>query len=267
MYNFNYARPGTVADAAAALAAGAQTRVIVLAGGQTLIPTMKQRLTQPGGLIDLAGIGELRGIHKAGNAIGIGAMTTHAEVAGNADIRASLPALASLAQGIADPMVRNRGTIGGSLANNDPAADYPAAVLALGATIVTNKRQIKADDYFKGLFTTALEAGEIITGIGFPVADKAGYAKFEQRASRFALVGVFVAKIGQAVRVAVTGAGDGGVFRSLPHEQALAASWSPASAAAVKLPASNLMGDMHGSADYRASLISVMAERAVVAAG
>ncbi len=264
MYAFTYARPGSVADAATLLA-GADARA--LAGGQTMIPTLKQRLAKPATLVDLSAIGELRGIHKAGTAIGIGAMTTHAEVAGNAEVRAAIPALAALAGGIGDPAVRNRGTIGGSLANNDPAACYPSAVLALNATIVTNKRQIRAEDFFKGLFTTTLEPGEIITGIGFPIPEKAGYAKFEQRASRFALVGVFVAKTATGVRVAVTGAGDSGVFRVPALEAALAANWSPAALAGVKVAASGLMGDMHGSAEYRANLIGVMAERAVAMAG
>jgi len=264
MYSFEYVRPTSVADAAKQMV-DADFRL--LAGGQTLIPTMKQRLVRPFTVVDLAGIADLKGIHKTGNAIGIGAMTTHAEIARDAAIRASVPALAQLADGIGDAQVRHRGTIGGSIANNDPAADWPAAVLALGATIVTNKRQIAADQFFKGLFTTALEPGEIITAIGFPVPEKAAYAKFEQRASRFALTGVFVAKLAGGVRVAVTGAGEGGVFRSKEIEAALASNFSAAALAGVKVPATGLLTDLHARPDYRAALIVAMAERAVAAAG
>ena len=238
-----------------------------LAGGQTLIPTLKQRLARPTSLVDLAAIKDLKGIHQTGNAIGIGAMTTHAEVAASPIIAKGCRALAELAGEIADPAVRHRGTIGGSLANNDPAADYPAGILALAATIVTNKRQIRADDYFKGLFTTALETGEIITGIGFQCPQQAGYAKFAQPASRFALVGVFVARLsGGGVRVAVTGAGDSGVFRASDLEAALTNEFSVAALGGVTVSASGLMSDMHGSADYRAALIPVLAERAVAMA-
>jgi carbon-monoxide dehydrogenase medium subunit len=264
MYSFNYARPATVSDAVKALA---DPNAKIIAGGQTLIPTMKQRLAKPSVLVDLGAIADLKGVHRTGNAIGIGAMTTHAEVARNADIKSAIPALAKLADGIGDPQVRARGTIGGSIANNDPSACYPSAVLALGATIVTSKgRQIQADDYFRGIYSTALEPGEIVTGIGFPIPEKAGYGKFEQRASRYALVGVFVAKTAAGVRAAVTGAGEGGVFRSKEIEQALSSNFSPAALAGVKVPAAGLLSDMHGSADYRAALIVAMAEQAVGAA-
>jgi carbon-monoxide dehydrogenase medium subunit len=264
MYNFQYVRPTTVADAVKHLG---EPENRLLAGGQTLIPTMKQRLTKPNIIIDLGGLADLKGIHKAGNAIGVGAMTTHAEIAASADVRAACPALAQLADGIGDAQVRHRGTIGGSIANNDPAADWPAAVLALGATIVTNKRQIPADKFFEGLFVTALGLDEIITAIGFPVPEKAAYAKFEQRASRFALTGVFVAKLAGGVRVAVTGAGEGGVFRSKEIEAALASNFSAAALAGVKVPATGLLTDLHARPDYRAALIVAMAERAVAAAG
>ena len=263
MYNFTYARPTTVADAVKA----ARGEARYLAGGQTLIPTLKQRLANPSALVDLAALSELRGIERNGNAIGIGAMTTHAEVARNGEVGKAIPALAKLANGIGDPQVRARGTIGGSLANNDPAADYPAGVLALNATIVTDQRQIKADDYFTGMFTTALKPGEMIQAIGLPVPEKAGYAKFEQRASRYALVGVFVAKTGGDVRVAVTGAGERGVFRVPAFEAALKASFSASALKGLSVPAAGLMSDLHGSAEYRSNLISVLAARAVEAAG
>lgn len=261
MYSFDYVRPSSIAEAVAALGTSAEGRF--LAGGQTLVPTLKQRLARPEKLVDLAGLAELKGVEKSGNAIGIGAMTTHAEVAGSAVIQGAIPALAKLAAGIGDPMVRNRGTIGGSIANNDPAADYPAGVLGLGATIVTNKRQIRADDFFKDLFTTSLEPGEMITGIGFPIPEKAAYVKFDQRASRYALVGVFVAKFSGGVRVAVTGAGEKGVFRVPEFEAALSSNFSAAALAGKKVTASGLMSDIHGSAEYRANLVGVLAERAV----
>jgi aerobic carbon-monoxide dehydrogenase medium subunit len=261
MYAFNYVRPHSVADAVAALGANAEAKL--LAGGQTLLPTIKQRLAKPSVVIDLGAVPELKGIQKSGNAIGIGAMTTHATVAANAEVRAAIPGLSHLAGGIGDPAVRNAGTIGGSLANNDPAACYPSAVMALNATIVTNKRQLTADQFFTGMFSTALDAGEIITGVGFSIPQKSGYAKFEQRASRYALVGVFVAQMASGVRVAVTGCGSDGVFRVPELEAALTASFTPDAAKAVKLGHSNLMGDMHGSPEYRANLISVMAARAV----
>ena len=264
MYAFNYVRPQSVADAVEALGANAEAKL--LAGGQTLLPTIKQRLAKPSVVVDLGAVPELKGIQKSGNAIGIGAMTTHATVAANADVRASIPGLAHLAGGIGDPAVRNAGTIGGSLANNDPAACYPAAVLALNATIVTNKRQMSADQFFNGMFTTALEHGEIITGVGFSIPTKSGYAKFEQRASRYAMVGVFVAQTAAGVRVAVTGCGSNGVFRVPALEAELAKNFSVDAVAKVDVDPATLMGDMHGSAEYRAHLIRIMAARAIEAA-
>jgi carbon-monoxide dehydrogenase medium subunit len=264
MYDFDYVRAGSIADAANIRELNPEARYI--AGGQTLIPTLKQRLARPGMLIDLARVADLKGIHCGDGRVGIGAMATHQEVAANAELRRALPALTHLAGEIADPAVRSRGTIGGSLANNDPAADYPAAMLALGATIVTDKRRISADDFFKGLFTTALEPGELITAVGFHVPEKAGYAKFAQRASRYALVGVFVAKYATGVRVAVTGAGETGVFRATGLEAALAQNFSVAALAGQTVPAAGLLSDLHGSAEYRAAVIPVMAERAVAMA-
>jgi carbon-monoxide dehydrogenase medium subunit len=264
MYSFQFTRAGSVADAVSAAQRSAEAKY--LAGGHTLLPTMKQRLARPTALIDLSRVPELKGIHVQGNGVGIGAMTTHAEIAAHEGVRGAIPALAQLAGGIGDAQVRHRGTIGGSLANNDPAADYPSAVLALGATIVTNKRQIHADQYFAGLFSTALEPGELITAIGFPKPTKAGYAKFEQRASRYPLVGVFVAQTASGVRVAVTGSGANGVFRVPEMEQALSASFSPDAVKGIKVPTADMMSDMHGSADYRAALVTVMAERAVASA-
>jgi carbon-monoxide dehydrogenase medium subunit len=264
MYNFNYLRPASVADAAKALAASADAKIV--AGGQTLLPTMKQRLAQPSDLIDLGAIAELKGIRTEGNAIVIGATTTHAEVAKSAAVKSAIPALAALAEGIGDPQVRNRGTIGGSISNNDPAADYPAGLVGLGATVITNKRKIAADQFFTGMFETALQAGEIVTAVSFPKPDKAAYAKFPQPASRFALVGAFVSKSGNNVRVAVTGAGPK-VFRQTDMEKALAANFSADAIKNVKQSASGLNSDIHGSADYRAHLVGVMARRAVAAAG
>jgi len=261
MYSFDYTRPTSIAEAVSAI--GTSTEARFLAGGQTLVPTLKQRLARPGKLVDLAGLKDLRGVEQSGNAIGIGAMTTHAEVAASDVVLKAIPALAKLAAGIGDPMVRHRGTIGGSIANNDPASDYPAGVLGLGATLVTDRRQIKADDFFKGLFTTALQPGEMITGIGFPIPEKAAYVKMEQRASRYALVGVFVAKTSAGVRVAVTGAGDSGVFRVAAFEAALTARFAPDAIAGTSVSPAGLMSDIHASAEYRASLISVLTERAV----
>ncbi|MEM7747386.1 MAG: xanthine dehydrogenase family protein subunit M [Pseudomonadota bacterium] len=263
MYQFDYQRAGSVADAASALSANSEAKL--LAGGQTLLPTLKQRLAQPSSVVDLGGVAELKSISKDGDKIVIGAMATHAEVAANADVASAIPALAKLAGGIGDPQVRHRGTIGGSLANNDPSADYPTAVLALNATVVTNQRQIGADDYFQGMFGTALEENEIITAVHFPVPGFAGYEKIEQRASRYPLVGVFVAKPAGSsdIRVAVTGAGGDGVFRCGPVEAALTANFAGSAARSVSVDANGLMGDMHGSADYRAALISVLAQRAV----
>jgi carbon-monoxide dehydrogenase medium subunit len=264
MYSFDYARPATVGEAAAALATSPQARC--LAGGHTLLPTIKQRLTSPSLLVDLGGLTELKGISPQGNMVSIGALATHAEVASSAVVRSAIPALATLASEIGDPQVRNRGTIGGSLANNDPAADYPAAVLALGATIVTSKRLIPAEHYLQGLFSTALEQAEIITRVDFPVPLKAGYAKFEQRASRYALVGVFVAHTAVGVRVAVTGSGANGVFRVPEMEMALATSFSADALKGITIDPSNLISDLYGSAEYRAAMIPVMAERAIAAA-
>ncbi|MBV9287219.1 MAG: xanthine dehydrogenase family protein subunit M [Hyphomicrobiales bacterium] len=264
MYAFEYHRPNTLAGALAELQ---KADAKALAGGMTLLPTMKQRLASPPALIELADVPELKGVSRQGDALVIGAMTRHAEVARNATVKAAIPALAQLAAMVGDPHVRNRGTIGGSLANNDPAADYPAAALGLGATIVTDKRRIAADDYFKGLFETALEAGELITSVSFPVPQKAAYMKFANPASRYALVGVFVAKTPSGVRVAVTGAGESGVFRSSAMEAALNADFSGAAIAGVSVSAEGLNSDIHADADYRAHLIKVMARRAVEAAG
>jgi len=263
MHNFAYHRPASVADAIKALGSAADGKFI--AGGQTILPTLRQRLAEPSDVIDLGGIAELKGIKVEGDGVTIGAMTTHAEVAHSAEVKKAIPALASLAHLIGDRQVRHRGTIGGSLANNDPAADYPAAALGLGATIRTNKREIKADDFFKGMFETALAEGEIITAVHFPKPDKAGYEKFRQPASRFALVGVLVAKTKGGVRVAVTGAGPS-VFRSKELEAALGANFTADAAKAVKLKADGLNADLHGSPEYRASLISTMASRAVASA-
>jgi len=263
MYDFAYQKPATVAEAAAVLAADAEAKA--MAGGMTLIPVLKQRLNRPSVVVDLAKTG-LSGITVAGSTVTIGAMTTHAAVAGSAEVRAKIPALAQLAAHIGDEQVRHRGTIGGSLANNDPSADYPAGVLALGATIRTNKRTIKADDFFQGMFTTALAQDEIITAVEFPVPEKAAYEKFPNPASRYAIVGVFVAKTAGGVRVAVTGAGQGGVFRHSAMEQALSAKFSADAIAGITTPATDLNSDIHASAEYRAHLVGVMAKRALAKA-
>ncbi len=262
MYAFDYHRPTTVRDAQSLLKDGARP----LAGGQTLIPTLKQRLANPPVVVDLGAIAELRGIEQSAGALVIGAMTRHAEVAESKVVRAALPGLAALAESIGDPHVRNSGTIGGSVANNDPAADYPAAVLALGATIVTSKRQIAADQFFKGLFTTALDEEEIITRLSFPLGAKFAYAKFHNPASRYALVGVGVAQRGAEVRVVATGAGASGVFRVPAMEAALAKTFAPGAIDGIKVDPSGLMSDLHADAAYRANLVAVMAKRAVVAA-
>ena len=261
MYAVEYQRAKSVADAAAALA---KSDGKALAGGQSLVGAMKLRLANPGTVVDLSGIAELKGIRKEGDAIVIGALTTHAEVAASPVVKQAIPALAALADGIGDRQVRNRGTIGGSIANSDPAADYPAAVLGLNATVQTNKRKIAADDFFKGLYETALAADEIITAVSFPISKKAAYVKFPQPASRFALVGVFVAQTGGGVRVAVTGAGSH-AHRAKAIEDALAKSFTPDAAKAVRIPADHLNNDIHGSAEYRAHLVSVLAGRAVAA--
>ncbi len=263
MHNFNYHRPTTVADAAKALGSAGDGKII--AGGMTLVPTLKQRLAAPSDLIDLGAIADLKGIKAEGDSITIGAMTRHVDVATSSVVKTAIPALAHLAELIGDRQVRNRGTIGGSLANNDPAADYPAAVLALGATVRTNKREIAADDFFRGLFETALEEGEIITAVQFPKPEKAAYEKFAQPASRFALIGVFVAKTKGGVRVAVTGGGNG-VFRAADIEAALSANFTPQAAKAVKLNAGDFNGDLHGTPEYRAALVPTLAARAVQAA-
>jgi carbon-monoxide dehydrogenase medium subunit len=264
MYAFSYVSPKTVRQAASALAKAEDGKL--LAGGQTLLPTMKQRLAAPSVLIDLGKVEGMTGIEIKGRTVVIGAMTRHADVATSAVVQQAIPALAALAEGIGDPAVRNRGTIGGSIANNDPAADYPAAALALGATIVTNKRKVAASDFFKGLFETALEPGEVVVKVAFPIPSKAAYAKFPNPASRYALTGVFVAKRGSDVRVAVTGAGASGVFRAAALEEALKKRFAPKSLDGVAVPAKGLNGDIHASPEYRAHLIVVMAKRAVAAA-
>ena len=261
MYAFTLERPSTTADAAKLAAAGAK----VLAGGQTLLASMKLRLSDPGRLVDLSNVKELAGIRREGNAFVIGAMTRHADVAAHAELKSALPALAGLAAHIGDRQVRAMGTLGGSVANNDPAADYPAAVLGLGATVVTTQRKISADDFFTGMFSTALQDGELITAISFPIPKRAAYKKFVQPASRFALVGVFVAQTDAGVRVAVTGAGSG-VFRHKGLEDALNKNFTAQAAAAVKIDATDLNADIHASAAYRANLISVQTQRAVTQA-
>ncbi len=258
MQAFDYSSPASVADARAAAAAGAK----LLAGGQSLLAAMKLGLQAPDALADLASVSDLRGISVAGGVVKIGAMTTHAAVAASAEVRAAIPALAALAGNIGDRQVRNRGTIGGSLANADPAACYPAAVLGLGATVHTDRRSIAADDFFTGLYGTALAEDEVITAVSFPVPQAAGWQKFKQPASRFSIVGVFVSKGPQGVRVAVTGAGPC-VFRAKALEDRLAANWSAAALAGASVSADGLNTDLHGSAEYRAALIPVLAARAV----
>lgn len=261
MYAFTLERPASVADATKLVAAGAKP----LAGGQTLLASMKLRLSAPEQLVDLGGIKELTGITKSGDAITVGAMSRHLDVANNADVKAAFPALADLASRIGDRQVRAMGTIGGSVANNDPAACYPSAVLGTGATVVTTKREIAADDFFLGLFTTALEEDELITAIRFPIPKRAVYEKLRQKASHFPLVGVFLAQYDSGVRVAITGAGNG-VFRHAGLEDALGKSFTAAAAAGVKIDASDLNSDLHASAAYRANLISVLTQRAVTKA-
>jgi carbon-monoxide dehydrogenase medium subunit len=260
MSDISYHRPASLAEAARLAATDPDARV--LAGGQSVLPSMRLGLLAPSSLIDLGGIAELQGIRGEGRTLTIGAMTTHAAVAASKEVQEMLPALARLASGIGDPQVRNRGTIGGSVANSDPAADYPAALLALNGTVRTNVRSIPADRFFTGLFSTALEPGELIQAIDFPLPAKAGYAKFPQPASRFALVGVFVARTGNSVRVAVTGAGPC-AFRATALEEALARSFTPEACAGVRLAFESLNSDVHGSAAYRAHLIPVLARRAV----
>ncbi len=264
MYNFTFHRPETLRQAANLLGKNADAKL--LAGGHTLLPTMKMRLASPPELIDLSRIEGLAGIELSGRSLAIGAMTRHSDVHTSPVVQQSIPALAKLAGMIGDPAVRHMGTIGGSVANNDPNADYPAACLGLGATIITNKRRIKADEFFTGMFSTALEPTEIITKISFPVPKKAAYQKFRNQASRYALVGVFVAKRGSEIRVAVTGAGANGVFRVTAFEEALKKRFAPKSLEGLTVSADGLNSDIHGSAEYRAHLIGVLARRAVAEA-
>ena len=263
MYEFNYHRPGTLEAAAAALAAAEDGQL--LAGGQTLIPTLKQRLASPSDLVDLGSIAGLDGVRREGDAIVVGAMTRHADVASSSEVGSAISALASLADGIGDAQVRNMGTIGGSIANADPAADYPAAVVGLGAEIRTDRRTIAGDDFFTGLFETALGEGEIIVSVRFPVPRRAAYAKFPNPASRYAIVGVMVADTTSGVRVAVTGAGDR-VFRVSAMESALAGNFSADAIGHASVSSDGLNEDIHASAEYRAHLVGVMARRAVAAA-
>ena len=263
MYQLKYHRAKSLEDAKALLSASDDPKIV--AGGQTLIPTLKQRLASPSDLIDIASLPDFAGISVTDNTVSVKAGTKHVDVATSPDVRSKIPALADLAGLIGDPHVRHMGTIGGSLANNDPSADYPSAVLALNATVHTTDRQIAADDFFQGMFETALAEDEIITQVDFPTAEKAAYMKFPNPASRYAMVGVFVAKTGNGVRVAVTGAGSC-VFRVSEMEQALAADFTPGAVASIKVPADDLNSDIHGSAEYRAHLVTVMAKRAVAAA-
>jgi carbon-monoxide dehydrogenase medium subunit len=264
MYSFTFHRPETLRQAIALLSKNEDAKL--LAGGHTLLPTMKLRLANPPQLIDLSKIEGLAGIELKGRSIEIGAMTRHNDVHTSSVVQQAAPVLAKLAGMIGDPAVRHMGTIGGSVANNDPTADYPAACLGLGATIITNKRRIKADDFFTGMFSTALEPAEIITKISFPLPKKAAYQKFRNQASRYALVGVFVGKRGSDIRVAVTGAGGNGVFRVKSFEDALKKRFSPKSLEGLTVPADGLNSDIHGSAEYRAHLIGVLARRAVAEA-
>jgi len=262
MYEFDYSRATTLSDAASRLGGDEDARLV--AGGMTLLPTLKLRLAKPTQLIDLAGISELKGIREEGDAVVIGAMTRHGDVHRSDVVKRAIPALAEMAGMIGDPAVRNRGTIGGSIANNDPAADYPGAVVALNATVRTNKREIAADDFFTGLFETALDSGEIVTAVRFPKVAQANYQKFRNPASRYAIVGVFVAKTPAGVRVAVTGAGPC-VFRVSAMEAALGSNFAADAIKDIQIPADGLNSDIHASAEYRAHLVNVMARRAVAA--
>jgi aerobic carbon-monoxide dehydrogenase medium subunit len=264
MYEFKYHRPSTVRQAANLLAKHEDAKLI--AGGHTLVPVMKQRLAAPSDIVDLSHIEGVDGIEVKGRNLIIGALAKHADVASSATVAEAIPALAELAGLIGDPAVRHKGTIGGSLANNDPTADYPAAVMAMGATIVTNKRKLKPEEFFQGLFTTALEPDEIITKVSFPLPKKAAYQKFRNQASRYALVGVFVARLPSGVRVTVTGAGSDGVFRVEAFEEALKKRFSPKALDGIEVSPDGLNSDLHGSAEYRAHLIGVLAKRAVDAA-
>lgn len=265
MHNTNYHRASSVAEAATLLS-GAEEGSL-LAGGQTLIPTMKQRLAAPSDLVDVSRVADMRGITVDGSTVTIGASMTHAEVAASNELRAVCPSICDLAARIGDPAVRNKGTLGGSVANNDPAADYPAAMLALNATIQTNTRQIASDDFFQGMFATALDEGEIIVSVSFEAPSKGAYAKFANPASRYAMCGVFVAQARQGVRVAVTGAGESGVFRATQMEDALSETFAPDALDAISVSADGMLSDIHGDAAYRANLVKVMAKRAIAAAG
>ena len=264
MYEFKYQRPTTIRQAANLLAKDPEAKL--LAGGHSLLPVMKLRLARPSSLVDIGRVEGLNTIELKGRSIVVGALTRHAQVANSQVVKDALPVLAEVAGMIGDPAVRHRGTLGGSLANNDPNADYPAVVLGLGATIITNKRRIAADDFFKGLFETALEPSEIITKVSFPLAKKAAYQKFKHPASGFALVGVFVSKRGSDIRVVATGAGANGVFRVKSFEEALKKRFSPKSIEGMTIPADGMNTDIHGSAEYRAHLVGVMARRALAAA-
>ena len=264
MYNFNYQKVNSQEEAVSARQSADDGTY--LAGGMTLIPTLKQRLAQPSDLIDLSEIADMVGVTDNGNSITIGAMTTHAAVSDSDLVKSKIPALAGLAGNIGDPQVRNRGTIGGSISNNDPAADYPAGCLGLNATIITNKREILAEDFFTNLFETALEEGELVTAVKFPIPDRAAYAKFPNPASRYAIVGVMVVQTSGETRAAVTGASDSGVFRATDIEEALGNNLDAAAAKMVKVDADGLNSDIHASAEYRAHLISIMASRAAAAA-
>jgi carbon-monoxide dehydrogenase medium subunit len=263
MYDFAFHTPASVAETVKLM--GVDMDAKALAGGQTFIPVLKQRLNKPSSVIDLHALG-LTGITSAPDKITIGAMTTHGAIMANADIQARIPGLAKMASWIGDTQVRHRGTMGGSLANNDPSACYPAAALAIGATIVTDKRRIPIDEYFQGMFTTALAPDELITSIEWPIPEKSNYEKFRNPASRYAMVGVFVAKGPTGVRVAITGAAQDGVFRHTAMEQALTANWSAEAIKDIKTPADGLNSDIHASAEYRAHLIGVMTRRAVAGA-
>lgn len=265
MYQTKYHRPTSVDDAVKVIGGAEDGKY--LAGGQTLLATMKQRLAAPTDLVDLRGIDGMSGITVDADGVTIGAATTHAEVAASPDVTGAIPALAALASHIGDPAVRHMGTIGGSLANNDPAADYPAAVLGLNATVITNQREIPADEFFEGLFTTALEENEIIKAVRFPRPKRAAYQKFAQPASRFALVGVLVAETADGVRVSVTGAGSDGVFRAEELEEALSGNFSASALDGTSVDAEGLLNDIHATPDYRAHLVRVLAQRAVTAAG
>lgn len=266
MYETHYHRAGSVAEAAQMLANAEDGKF--LGGGQTLLPTMKQRLAAPSDLVDVTRIADMKGIRAEGDGVVIGAATTHAEVASSDLVRRKLPGLASLAGGIGDPAVRHMGTLGGSIANNDPAADYPAGLVGLGATVVTSKRELAAEDFFTGMFETALADDEIVVAVRFPGAAASAYAKYPNPASRYAMTGVFVARAADgSVRVAVTGAGQDGVFRMGAMESALAGNFAPDAVASIAPDAGGLLSDLHGSAAYRANLVTVMAKRAVAAAG